>query len=71
MSAQILVSGVYILYVEVIEDTYALNYIRAPQDIYGDDLKQPLARSGDIVFRQGELMFHKGDSKFRKFVIIR
>jgi hypothetical protein len=71
MSAQILVSGVYILYVEVIEDTYALNDIRAPQDIYGDDLKQPLARSGDIVFRQGELMFHKGDSKFRKFVIIR
>jgi hypothetical protein len=71
MSAQILVSGVYILYVEVTEDTYALNDISATRDIYGDDLKVPLAHQGDLVFHQGELMFHKGDSKYRKFVIIR
>jgi hypothetical protein len=71
MSAQILVSGVYILYIEVTENTYASQDIIAKQDIYGDDLKVPLAHAGDIVFRQGDLMYHKGDSKFRKFVIIR
>jgi hypothetical protein len=71
MSSQILVSGIYIVYIEVTEDTYALTDIRAKQNIYGDDLKVPLALAGDIVFHQGDLMFHKGDSKFRKFVIIR
>jgi len=71
ISSQILVSGVYILYVEVTEDLYALKDVSARQDIYGDNLKVPLARQGDIVFRQGELMYRKGDSKFRKFVIIR
>ena len=71
MSAQILVSGVYIVYIEVTEDTYALTDITANKDIYGDDLKVPLARQGDVVFRAGDLMFHKGDSKFRKFVVIR
>jgi hypothetical protein len=71
LSAQILVSGVYIVYIEVPEDTYALNDIVAPQDIYGDDLKAPLAHQGDLVFHRGDLMFHKGDSKFRKFVVIR
>jgi hypothetical protein len=71
MSAQILVSGVYILYVEVLQDLYALKDISAKQDIYGDDLKVPLAHQGDLLFHAGDLMYHKGDSKFRKFVIIR
>jgi hypothetical protein len=57
--------------VTVTEDIYALQDIVAKQDIYGDDLKIPLARSGETVFHQGDIMFHKGDSKIRKFVIIR
>jgi hypothetical protein len=71
MSAQILVSGIYIAYIEVTEDVYALSDIIAKQDVYGDNLKVPLAHAGDVMFHQGELMFHKGASKFRKFVIIR
>jgi hypothetical protein len=63
-SGQIVVSGVYILYVEVDSDTYAQDDIYANQD-YGN------VHKGDLVFQKGDLMFKSGDSVYRKFVIIR
>jgi hypothetical protein len=57
-SGQIIVSGIYIVYFQVTEDTYATS------DISDES-------TGAIIFRKGELMFHKGESIYRKFVVIR
>ncbi|MBN1302398.1 MAG: hypothetical protein JW995_14370 [Melioribacteraceae bacterium] len=67
---QIVVSGIYILYVEVTEDTYAAEDKYSTHDILDDDLKV-IFRTGDLMYRQGDLIYRKGESNFRKFVIIR
>ncbi|MDZ7261453.1 MAG: hypothetical protein ONB05_05040 [candidate division KSB1 bacterium] len=69
-SRQIVVSGIYILYVEVLKDTYAEEDAYAWHDIYDDNGKL-MYRKGDLLYRRGELIYHKGDSIYRKFVIIR
>ncbi len=69
-SGQIVASGIYILYVEVTEDTYASEDQIARYDVYDSDLKL-MYQTGDVMFRQGEKMFSKGESTYRKFVIIR
>jgi hypothetical protein len=55
---QIVVSGIYILHVEVLDD------IRYDEDIYDEN-------TGDLLHSRGDMMFRKGESVYRKFVIIR
>ncbi|HDQ45617.1 MAG TPA: hypothetical protein ENN17_09020 [bacterium] len=85
-SRQIVVSGIYILHVEVTEDIYAEDDIFARRDFYGDPRVQrtfesgqynyipdgePIYRTGDLMFQRGDRVYRKGESVFRKFVIIR
>jgi len=70
-SGQIVVSGVYILYVEVTEDAFAEEDVFATRDIYDINTKELLFSNGDLIFSAGDKMFSKGESVFRKFVIIR
>ena len=67
---QILVSGVYILHVEVTEDVYAKSDRIADFDIYDDKLNL-LYRTGEVMYHEGDLIYKKGESTFRKFVVIR
>ncbi len=69
-SGQIITSGIYILYIEVSEDTYANEDVRARYDVYDENLKL-MFQQDSLMFRQGEKMFKKGESTFRKFVVIR
>ncbi|MBO8130872.1 MAG: hypothetical protein H0Z29_05050 [Candidatus Marinimicrobia bacterium] len=70
-SGQIIVSGIYILYVEVPEDIYATETIVASRDYYNPKTGELEIKKGDIIFEPGDLMFKKGESVFRKFVVIR
>jgi hypothetical protein len=56
MSGQILVSGIYILYVEVTQD------VQAVRDVY---------KNGALLYHAGDVTTHKGDHIIRKFVVIR
>jgi hypothetical protein len=69
-SNQIVASGIYILFVEVIEDTYATQDRIANYGIYDQNLKL-MYPQGAVVFRKGDKIFSAGQSTFRKFVIIR
>lgn len=69
-SGQIVVSGIYILYVEVTEDAVASKDKIAPWDIYNEKLSL-IYHKGDLMYHQGDVIFRKGESTFRKFVIIR
>jgi hypothetical protein len=70
LSNQIVVSGIYILYVEVTEDTYATQDRVANYDVYDEKLKLAY-RQGSVIYRTGEKTYTAGQSTFRKFVIIR
>jgi len=70
-SRQIVVSGIYILYVEVTEDIYAEEDIVASRDYINPKTGEQEITKGEVVFVKGEKMFSKGDSVFRKFVVIR
>jgi len=70
-SRQLIVSGVYILYVEVSEDIMADKDIYAPRDYFDPKTDELVIAKGDLLFNKDELMFKKGDSVFRKFVVIR
>lgn len=70
-SRQIIVSGVYILAVEVTEDIYAENDIYASRDYFNPKTDEQEITAGDLLFETGELMYKKGDMVFRKFVVIR
>ncbi len=70
-SRQIIVSGIYILYVEVTEDYFALDNIYANRDIYDPHTKELIAREGDLLYNKGEQVFKQGESVYRKFVVIR
>jgi len=69
-SNQIVVSGIYILYVEVTEDIFATDDRIARYDIYDENMKL-VYKQDDVIYRAGEKMFSAGQSTFRKFVIIR
>jgi hypothetical protein len=69
-SGQIVVSGIYILYVEVTEDTYAQEDIIATHDIVQDN-GEIMFHEGELMYQKGELVFHDGESIYRKFVVIR
>jgi hypothetical protein len=69
-SGQVVVSGIYILNVEVTEDTYANEDKVARYDILDENLNK-IYTSGQTMFRQGEKIFSAGQSTFRKFVVIR
>jgi hypothetical protein len=77
-SNQIAVSGIYILYVEVTEDTYATKDIRAKYDVLDENLKIVFHgpnidnnNQGDLIRSAGDKIFKAGQSTFRKFVVIR
>lgn len=70
-SRQIVVSGVYILYVEVPEDIIAEEIITASRDYINPKTGELEINMGDVIFQKGDKMFSKGDSVFRKFVVIR
>jgi len=69
-SNQIVVSGIYILYVEVTEDVVATEDTYARYDIYDDHLKLIYPKDA-LICKAGEKIFSAGQSTFRKFVIIR
>jgi hypothetical protein len=70
-SRQIVVSGIYILYVEVTEDAFAQQDIIAPRDYVDPKSGEIIHHEGDMLFRESEQMYSKGESVMRKFVIIR
>jgi hypothetical protein len=69
-SGQVIVSGIYILYVEVTEDIYASEDKFAKYDILDENLKRMYAQ-GQKMFSRGDKIFSTGQSTFRKFVVIR
>ncbi|HDQ44821.1 MAG TPA: hypothetical protein ENN17_04865 [bacterium] len=69
-SRQIIVSGIYILYVEVTQDIYAEEDTYAWHDMYNENL-QLRYQTGDLLYRKGEKIYSKGENIFRKFVVIR
>jgi hypothetical protein len=69
-SNQIIASGIYILYVEVAEDTYATQDKIASNDILDENLRLMYPK-GAVIYRTGEKIFSAGQSTFRKFVVIR
>jgi hypothetical protein len=69
-SNQIVVSGIYILYVEVTEDTYATQDKIANYDVYDENLKL-IYRKNALMYNAGNKIFSVGQSTFRKFVVIR
>ena len=70
-SGQIIVSGIYILYVEVTEDAYAESDEVARRDYFDPKTGDKIYSEGDILYSTGDLKFKKGSSVFRKFVVIR
>ena len=69
-SRQIIVSGIYILYVEVTKDIYAEEDTYAWHDMYNEEMELTY-RDGDLIYKAGEKIFSAGESIFRKFVVIR
>jgi len=70
-SRQIIVSGVYILCVEVTEDIIAESDIYASRDYINPKNNEKEITVGDLLFQTGDVMYKKGDTVFRKFVVIR
>ena len=64
-------SGIYILHVQVTEDSHAASDIYARFDIRDPETKKLIHKQGDLLYKEGELMYKSGDSVFRKFVVIR
>jgi hypothetical protein len=69
-SNQIVVSGIYILNVEVSEDIYADQDRTADWDVYDENLKL-VHSENEVIYKAGEKIFSAGQSTFRKFVVIR
>jgi len=69
-SGQIIVSGIYILYVEATEDVFATQDMYATHDIVADN-GEIMFRKDELMYREGEQIFSKGESIYRKFVVIR
>ena len=69
-SGQIVVSGIYILYVEVTEDAYATQDQIAKWDTYDENLRLIYPKDA-LMYSVGQKVFSAGQSTFRKFVVIR
>jgi hypothetical protein len=69
-SGQLVVSGIYILYVIATEDYYAKEDKIAKWDIT-DEHKKLLFHKGDKIYSKGQKIFSAGQSATRKFVVIR
>ncbi|MFC1569918.1 hypothetical protein ACFL4L_06750 [bacterium] len=69
-SRQIIVSGIYLLYVEVSQDIYAESDTYAWHDMY-DENQKLIYEKGDLLYNQGEQIYKAGEHVIRKFVIIR
>jgi hypothetical protein len=69
-SNQIVVSGIYILYVEVTEDIYATSTVTARYDIFDENLNKIYPKDA-VMYNAGDKIFSAGQSTFRKFVVIR
>jgi len=69
-SGQVIVSGIYILHVEVLEDIYANEPKVAKYDVFDENLNK-IYKQGETMFHQGDKIFTAGQSTFRKFVVIR
>jgi hypothetical protein len=69
-SGQVIVSGIYILYVEVTEDTYATEDKIATYDVFDENLNKMFSQ-GQKMYSKGDKLFSAGQSTFRKFVVIR
>jgi hypothetical protein len=69
-SGQIVVSGIYILHVQVTEDAVAKSDVYAKYDVLDDNLNVKF-KTGDKMVNAGDRIFHAGESIFRKFVVIR
>jgi len=75
-SGQIVVSGIYILYVEVTENIYAEDNIYARRDFYGDnDVDRSYDEetgiysympTGEPIYREGDLLYETGDLIYNK-----
>jgi len=70
-SRQIVVSGIYILYVEVPKDIIAEDVVVAPWDLKNPKTGTVEYAKGDTLFKAGQKVLNKGESVFRKFVVIR
>ncbi|MBN1996838.1 hypothetical protein JW935_04740 [candidate division KSB1 bacterium] len=70
-SGQIIVSGIYILVVEVTEDIEASDDVYAARDYVDPKSKKQVYQKGDLLYKAGQRMYNKGESVFRKFVVIR
>jgi hypothetical protein len=69
-SGQVVVSGIYILYVEVTEDIIASEDKIAKYDILDENL-HTMYSQGQKMFSKGDKLYSAGQSTFRKFVVIR
>lgn len=69
-SGQIIVSGIYILHVEVTEDIFATEDKFANYDVTDENLRL-IYHKGTLMYKKGEKIFSAGQSTFRKFVVIR
>jgi hypothetical protein len=69
-SGQIVVSGIYILYVEVSEDAFATKDLYAKYDVVDENLKLMYAKN-TLMFHAGDKIFSAGQSTYRKLVVIR
>ena len=69
-SRQIIVSGIYILFVEVTKDIYAEKDITAWHDMVDENLKL-IYKKDDPLYEEGERIYEAGEHVIRKFVVIR
>ncbi|HLP15271.1 MAG TPA: hypothetical protein VK470_03370 [Bacteroidota bacterium] len=67
---QVVVSGIYILHVEVTEDVVAKSDVYAKYDVV-DDKMQVKFKTGEKMVSVGDKVYRSGESIFRKFVVIR
>ncbi|MBN2103229.1 hypothetical protein JW835_04225 [bacterium] len=69
-SRQIIVSGIYLLYVEVTENIYAESDTYAWHKMY-DKNRKLIYDKGDLLYKDGEQIYKAGEQVIRKFVVIR
>ena len=77
-SGQLVVSGIYLVYIVVTQDVYATEDKIAKYDILDEKLNVlyhgPNTGNnfqGDLIYHKGDKIFNAGQSTIRKFVVIR
>jgi hypothetical protein len=69
-SGQVIVSGIYILHVQVSQDVFAKTDVVAWYDMYDENQNLEYHR-GDVIYHTGDKIYSKGQSIIRKFSVIR